>query len=56
MAGEAWRSHIPEEKTDGDLRNERWAAEAGSEVTGWLLVSIVILVAVGIGIAVGCSR
>ena len=46
MAGEAWRSSIPEEKSDSDLRQERWAAEAGSEVAGWLVLAA-FLFAVG---------
>jgi hypothetical protein len=48
MAGEAWRSNLPKEKSESDLRNERWKAEAGSDLAGWFLFFVVVGLAVGI--------
>jgi hypothetical protein len=50
MAGEAWRSLIPKEKTDSELRQDRWAAEAAPD---YLLFLVLFGLALAVGFAIG---
>jgi hypothetical protein len=58
MAGEAWRSLIPKVKTDSDLRIERGAAEAASNIATWFLlwVAFTVAIALGVGVGIGITK
>lgn len=59
MAGEAWRSDIPDEETEAEqgsrLRNEAMAAKCAPEIAGWFLFFFLLALTIAIGIAVGVA-